>query len=363
MSSIVNKSSKVLIITLLGIGVIELMLQLYNPFSNLRGDKILLKANHNHVLYNANPALPNQWNLHSNSIGFRGPDWPINPSDHYKAFIVGGTQAFSISSGEEHLWSNLLYQQIKDTLPNIWLNNAAVKSISSVGAKVLLEDHILDYNPEMVIFYLGYDDMLFMGSEEYGFGTTTKQVKYILYQSKIFRLFMEVYRYYESRSYHDFHDMSIDFVAAGKYELGSDSLNILLSKHDTSIKKFKSRLEYFASTCSSQNIQPVFVTHPQMFGPYVDERLGIDMSECKLEYMELGGFQVSSDYYISLLEKYNEAIRTVGKDKNIPVIDLAVEMPQDSKYYFDNILFSIEGQRKVANIMYHSLTPILNQRQ
>ncbi len=62
-----------------------------------------------------------------------------------------------------------------------------------------------------------------------------------------------------------------------------------------------------------------------------------------------------------MLEKYNEGTRQVAKEKNIPLIDLAHDLPKSSKYFYDIVHFTNDGAEKTSEILYDSLTSILRR--
>ncbi|MEI7990416.1 MAG: hypothetical protein WCI88_15385, partial [Chloroflexota bacterium] len=63
-----------------------------------------------------------------------------------------------------------------------------------------------------------------------------------------------------------------------------------------------------------------------------------------------------------LLEKYNAALKDIGKEKNVLVIDLADKMPKSSRYYYDFVHYTNEGARKVAEIIEEDLYPYLSEK-
>jgi lysophospholipase L1-like esterase len=56
---------------------------------------------------------------------------------------------------------------------------------------------------------------------------------------------------------------------------------------------------------------------------------------------------------------YNDATREVAKELNVPLVDLAREMPKSSRYYYDYIHFTEEGTQKVGEILANNLLKIL----
>jgi hypothetical protein len=52
----------------------------------------------------------------------------------------------------------------------------------------------------------------------------------------------------------------------------------------------------------------------------------------------------------------------VGREKGVLVIDLAREMPKDSRYYYDLMHFTNAGAARVAQLLDAQLTPFLAEK-
>ncbi len=62
------------------------------------------------------------------------------------------------------------------------------------------------------------------------------------------------------------------------------------------------------------------------------------------------------------MERYNDVTRRLGRVADVPVIDLAAEIPKDSRYYYDWMHFTPSGSEMVANVVASHLCPIVHAR-
>ena len=339
--------------------VTELILRMYNPWiDDVAGDRILLSTNKTTIINNINPKLPSKWQIRTNNLGFRGSDLPDKPEEYFKIFVIGGTQAYSIAIDEEHHWSNILAAKLAGYSSKIWLNNAAFKFFSTTGAKIMMEDHILKTEPQMVLFYLGFDDMTLNGLTEYGFNTVSKKIKYLLFKSQLIRTMWTLRAHAKAEM--NYHDMSINYQEEGILEQEGHRTQDLIKKHLPALKKYRSGLKELITICKINHIQPVFITHPQLYGQYTDPELNMDMSKLKISDMAVEGRWINSGYYDQLLSLYNNEVRSICRENDIPFIDLDSLMPKGTKYYFDQLDFSHQGQHEAANILYNHLIPLIS---
>ncbi len=52
----------------------------------------------------------------------------------------------------------------------------------------------------------------------------------------------------------------------------------------------------------------------------------------------------------------------MGKDQDVLVIDLALELPKSSRYYYDLVHYSNEGSERVADIIFSHFLPYLAKK-
>jgi hypothetical protein len=63
-----------------------------------------------------------------------------------------------------------------------------------------------------------------------------------------------------------------------------------------------------------------------------------------------------------LFDSFNEAIRKKGRENDIPVIDLARDIPPEKEYMYDVVHFTDRGSARVAEILTERLGPLIKGR-
>ena len=100
----------------------------------------------------------------------------------------------------------------------------------------------------------------------------------------------------------------------------------------------------------------MLVTQPVLYGNSVDPTTGVNLGH-KFVAQDMDG---ATGWQV--LELYNDVTRQVGRDQGVLVIDLAREMPKDSRYYFDLMHYTNAGADKVADLIAAQLTPFLARK-
>ncbi len=116
---------------LLTIFLLEIGLRCYNPFGfRLKGDRIILETNTSKTFANDKiKSLAPSITHSKNSLGFRGPELPVDRDNWTTIFAVGGstTECYFISDGKD--WPTLLGKKITKQSSKIWMNNAGLDGL------------------------------------------------------------------------------------------------------------------------------------------------------------------------------------------------------------------------------------------
>ena len=122
---------------------------------------------------------------------------------------------------------------------------------------------------------------------------------------------------------------------------------------DKYLKYYRDRLEKLVRVSRAHGIEPVLITQPTLYGPGVDPATGVDLGKIKL------GEKMNGALMYAVVELYNETLRQVAAQDKVLLIDLAREMPHDSRYYYDYLHYTEAGADRVAEIIYRDLRPFL----
>ena len=129
------------------------------PFGDLArphpGTRIELPERKPHTVENRfDPSLPERFEVRFNSLGLRGPEPPPAGDPEVRMFAVGGSTTFCHFLPDERTWPSLVGERL-----GVWMNNAGFDGHSSEAHAVLLEDHLLALEPDVVLFLVGVNDM------------------------------------------------------------------------------------------------------------------------------------------------------------------------------------------------------------
>jgi len=110
--------------------------------------------------------IPNQYSesVNINSEGFRGPEFSVaKPASTYRIVMLGGSTMFGHGASSDSTTIPGYVQQFLDDYDfgfNVEVINAAIQNHNSEKEILLLSNKIINYDPDLVIMYDGFNDLV-----------------------------------------------------------------------------------------------------------------------------------------------------------------------------------------------------------
>jgi hypothetical protein len=125
--------------------------------------------------------------------------------------------------------------------------------------------------------------------------------------------------------------------------------------HAAILDEFKMNLNTFINICRARRITPVLMTQFNRYKADPDPKV--------LKAMQ--GFESDAGIpvreFIELYAKFNQAVREVGRQNGVLVIDLAALIPQDRQYMYDVVHLNTRGSQLAAQLISERLQTLVPQ--
>jgi len=331
--------------------VLEVILRIYNPFpTGIKGEKIVLRINTRYEIENNDiPVLENRIIHSKNSMGFRGPEMPRDWRNWVTVFTVGGSTTECTYLNDGKTWTDGLKNRIDSSLNNVWFNNAGLAGHSTFGHIILMNDYLVRLNPSIILMMTGVNDMGrndLTESDKYSMkGTYGSFASFFTKNSELVNLFANLLRAKRAKT-NRLNDVWLDLKKYDSLIVSETEMQAKLKEHQTKyLPGYSERLDSIVGICEQQKIQLVLVTQPALFGKGIDSLTRTDLEKYKL-FKDANGLA-----WWKTLELYNDVTRSIAAKNNILLIDLAVQLPKSSRYFYDMIHFTEEGAAKVSEII------------
>ncbi|MHA4808555.1 SGNH/GDSL hydrolase family protein [Flavitalea flava] len=342
--------------------LLEIALRIYNPFHlRLKGDKIVLPVNQTATITNRiNPKLDPIIVNTRNSLGFRGPEPPNKWNKTLTIITIGGSTTECHFLNDERTWPFLLGKELSDSFPGCWLNNAGFDGHSTFGHGILLNDHVKKLRPSVILFLVGINDVEAAGPSFHDKLNTRgayPDLKHYLFEnSEVLNLLLNLSRGWRAQKFNNTTNALLILDKNKKLTLPDTVRTKRLAEQKSYLAGFRNRILQLVDTCSAWHILPVFITQPNQFGAGKDSLTGADLELFPADSDDPG---MNGKLLWDMLEEYNDVTRSVCREKQLPMIDLAHLLPKNSLYFYDMSHFTNKGAEKIASLLSSGLTPVL----
>lgn len=344
----------------------EIVLRIYNPFTNFtKQGKLVLPANQQAV-------FDNQWikqldakiSYSRNALGFRGP-MPTDSIHKLNSIItVGGSTTECRFLSDSTTWPFLLGEELKDSIPNLWVNNAGIDGHSTFGHLLLMKEYISKLKPKYVVLFTGVNDVEtekperfdIMNENKLQYSSVKAFLKSLLNKTEIG---VTVFQLYNIRSAYKkgLIHKDVDFTTLKDTTYTPVYIQETIARQKNYLTGYQARLQEIISICKANKIQPILLTQPSLYGSFVDSATSVRM-DLKFHESNPGKNNLLQE---QVLEEYNNVVRAFSKQATI--IDLAKLMPKNTVYYYDFIHFNKAGAAKVAEILDKEIESRMTQMQ
>lgn len=361
--------------TLVGLVLAETVLRIWPlHIFTVRGNDISLPANLSIEIDNPRIAGTDRVIRYSrNAIGFRGPPPPADLASVLSIVTVGGSTTECLLLSDDHTWPSLLQDELRAAFPQVWINNAGFDGHSTRGHELLMSKYIAPMAPDVVLFLAGINDRNGPGNAidrwmqedarggSYVFNAVHRWrgwdhgfVAWLAEKSELASSVLNVVRFRRANELGLTHSQ-LDLSRARIREVSEESIQQRLSASEPAAAAFEQAMNRLVDSALEAGILPVLMTQSLLYGDAIDDQTGFDLARIELH----GGNGLTT---WRVLELFNDATRRVARTRDVPLIDLARQLPKSSRYYYDGVHYSKQGAAKVAEVVAAELCPILRDR-
>lgn len=357
MKLIKNTAFIIYVVLVVFVGL-EIFLRIYNPIPlRVKGDKIILTSNRKFIINNDKIPVLDKVIVHTkNSLGFRGPEKPLNFDEYLSIITVGGSTTEVSLISDHATWQSQLERLLDKNFRNIWINNAGMDGHSTFGHKILLEDHLIKIKPKIILFYVGINEATKHLNRFDVIGLRNNNLLMKMYRnSEVLSLSVNIYRYFKAQKMNVTHKYLDLREGKNNYLYLSDEfIDGELKKLNEYLEDYEKRLEDLIHICKINNIDPILMTQPLLLGYGFDDITGADLEKVKLDEYCNGKLQWVK------LQSFNDITMKVAHRNEVFLIDLANKLPKSSLYFYDGVHYTNEGCSRIGEIVASELTKYLS---
>lgn len=363
--------------------LLEIALTLYNPFPfRMRGSHLVLPVHKRYAFRHEGARKLDAVTYHSkNSLGFRGPDPPAGGVRGPAVITIGGSSTECLFLSDGKTWTDVLAKNLATVRPDVWVNNAGLDGQSTFGHLVLLRDVVVPLKPAFAVFLVGINDVGLAVLNVYDNSMTPSRLpwretwnvydtelggwrnwwhgewRFLTEHSQIFGLIENFRRMRRTMAVQFSHE---EWELPGHPVLALDAATIEARVADVrpSLDGYGRRLREIVAVSREHGIEPVLLTQPLLVGEAsdIDPSTGVNLGTLEVRAGNNGVVEWRR------VELYNDVTRRVAGELRVTLVDLARELPKDSRYYYDFMHYTNEGALRVGGLVADGLAPLLRSR-
>ena len=289
-----------------------------------------------HISGNAPPLVVN-------SKGFIGEEFEVEkPKDVYRIFSIGDSCTFGIW---EYTYPGLLHKMLNAERPGnkFEVINAGVEGYHSGFALARLKEDVLQYHPDLVTIYVGWNDFMKANPENLAETGRFASLARLMEQSYLIKAYKKVIFSYVR-----------PLIAKPNVVSTTEDLH---AYDNFESPEFLANLLDMSRILKTNHIKALIMTRPTVV------REGMSQEDIKRQNVMFPwyGNAYSVNKLLSLHRAYNRMIRTVAEQEGIPLVDLDAEFEKLDKYslFWDTMHPNEKGQRIIADRIYAKLQEML----
>jgi acyl-coenzyme A synthetase/AMP-(fatty) acid ligase/lysophospholipase L1-like esterase/acyl carrier protein len=273
-------------------------------------------------------------NLKTNSLGLRSPEISLEPEkNEYRIAIIGSsTVAGAYAKKNELTFSQLLSTKLsKQSTNKVNVINAGIPGLTVTQISKIAQNIIYPMRPSVIGIYTGFNDIAGLCKRYNQKPKKTKKLPILKLPNWI--MSKDVLR------------KKTTFLREQK----TQNTNFL-DPEKINLTDYKNSLEVLVQDIIKQGITPILITNARRYNNVEDERKE-SLAEDSLYYyycLNLSGI-------LKVGDTYNEQIRMLSIQYDIPLVDLEKAMPGGDKYFVDDGHFTLKGEQLAADMIFDAI--------
>jgi lysophospholipase L1-like esterase len=289
-----------------------------------------------HILGNGPPLIVN-------SKGFIGVEFAAEkPKDAYRIFAIGDSCTFGIM---EYTYPGVLHKMLNvdKSGGKFEVINAGVEGYHSGFALARLKEDVLQYQPDLVTIYVGWNDFMKADPENLAETGRYASLARLMEQSYLIKAYKKVIFSYVR-----------PVLAKPNVVNTTDDLHF----YDTfESSEFRGNLLEMIKILKANHIKALIMTRPTVV------REGMSQEDIKRQNVMFPwyGNAYSVNKLLSLHRAYNQTIRKVAMEEGVPLLDLDAEFEKHDKnrLFWDTMHPNEKGHQLIADLVLSRLRQMM----
>ncbi len=314
-----------------------------------------------------------------NADGLRGDD--LSPGSQYKIIAIGGSTTACLYIDQEKTWPYALQNKLNESRKTkVWVGNAGKAGLSTREHYMHMK-YMLPQYPEidLIIIMAGANDLFRRLIEDRQYDPLFLD-HYEYWKRKLIRSAFSQTPYYDGKyrfktGYYDQSAVGSLYVRfkelrsrreliqdeAGDYVIRLRNIRKNASVFvdelpdlGPALSEYERNLNAIIDLAKERSVRLIFLTQPSILKPIMPQKEKDLICNGWIESLKSGRYYTEK-VLAEGLQKYNDTLVRVCRDRDVECIDLEKKLPKNTTTFYDEVHFNDNGSLMTANIVYQYL--------
>ena len=291
----------------------------------------------------------------TNNVGLRGDSLAMpKPDDELRVFVVGGSTTETLYLDDRQALTRILQDRL-DTLVSgkrVKVYGAGKSGARSYDHIEMIAHRLVHLDPDALIVFAGINDLraamygrdFLMLPPALGAPDTEWSLMQLMrFAMTEFQLGRRLFSLLKPDEYRDaVEQITLRSNFRRSVEM-REALPVSVSPPRTDVKRYRANLISIVGIARSHGIDLVFLTQATTWNSRVDSTIA------KWHWMTGGPDSAYREEALDqAMEAYNDAVRAVAAEFDVPLLDLARLLPKSGEYFYDDVHFNPRGAETVG---------------
>ena len=295
-----------------------------------------------------------------NRFGFRNSRMQdiAKPAGEVRVFTIGGSTTECLYLDEPDAWPEVLQRELATRVPGVNVINAGHSGDTTRDHLALLAQRIVPFRPDVVVFLVGVNDLGLHLEADYSplrndarslirENTAAPELALRSAVAEVSQVARRLIWIQRQRLQSDARGNPVQDGAGGWMRQARElRQRAPLSDIDPAglpKPEFEQNLRALAAISRSAGATPVFLTQPVLWGAPAGDWEAL----LWVPY----GRNVKPDRLWQVMERFNDVTRRVAAELDIPLVDLARQLPKSTDVFYDDDHYTVSGARQVGRLV------------
>ncbi len=294
----------------------------------------------------------------TNNVGLRGDSLPMpKPDDELRVFVVGGSTTETLYLDDRRAMTRVLQDRL-DTLVSgkrVKVYGAGKSGARSYDHIEMIAHRLVHLEPDALIVFAGVNDLraamygrnhLMLPPALGAPDTEWTLMQMLRFAVTEFQLGRRLFALLKPEDYRDAVEQITLRSNFRRSVRMREALPVSVSAPRIDVAPYRSNLISMVGIARSHGIELLFMTQPTTWNSRVDSEIA------KWHWMSAGPDSAYREEVLDqAMEAYNDAVRAVAAEFDVPLFDLARLLPKSGEYFYDDVHFNPRGSETVGAML------------